>query len=183
MQIRPARREDARRIAEIHLASWQTAFRGLMPDDFLDKESIDERQAGWIKNIHDYPGNLMVAVHQEFGITDFICSGQVTEIFKIDGYQGQIFGIHVSPEAKRQGVGTRLMRSAFDRLTSLGCQNAYLWTLEDNKQARNFYEILGGTEIARHLANFGGKDLVEVAYGWERLELLRNFALEPSKPS
>lgn len=48
MQIRPARREDARRIAKIHLASWQTAFRDLMPDDCLNKQSIDDRQAGWI---------------------------------------------------------------------------------------------------------------------------------------
>ena len=33
--IRTAKPGDARAIAEIHVSTWQTAYRGLMPDDFL----------------------------------------------------------------------------------------------------------------------------------------------------
>jgi ribosomal protein S18 acetylase RimI-like enzyme len=171
LHVRPARPEDARRVAEIHLASWQTAFRGLMPDDFLDKQTVEECETGWAKTIEEVPGKLLVAVRPDSGILGFVCQGPVAGPPRVAGYQAQIFGLHVSPEAKRQGIGLQLMRAAFARLSSLRCRNAYVLTLEGNEPARRFYEKLGGREVARGLVGFGGRDLVEVAYGWERLEL------------
>jgi len=42
--IRPATPEDARAIAEVHVASWRYAYRGLLPDDVLDRLSVEERE-------------------------------------------------------------------------------------------------------------------------------------------
>ena len=142
-----------------------------MPDDFLDRQNVEERETGWAKTIKEAPGNLLVAVRPDSGILGFVCHGRVTGTPRVAGYQAQIFGLHVCPEGKRQGVGLQLMRAAFVRLSSLPCRNAYVLTLEGNEPARRFYEKLGGREVARGLVSFGGRDLVEVAYGWERLEL------------
>src|SRR5437773_2593793 len=38
--VRPAEVEDAAAIAAVHVATWRTTYRGLLPDDFLD--SLDE---------------------------------------------------------------------------------------------------------------------------------------------
>ncbi len=43
--IRPATFEDASRLAEIHIASWQAAYADLLPADFLDglSEELEKR--------------------------------------------------------------------------------------------------------------------------------------------
>ena len=39
--IRLATLEDARKIAEIQVASWQVAYRGILPDEFLDQMNVE----------------------------------------------------------------------------------------------------------------------------------------------
>src|ERR1700744_190881 len=47
LSLRPATALDADLIASIHAASWQTTYRGLPPDAFLDGEGTRERAADW----------------------------------------------------------------------------------------------------------------------------------------
>ena len=44
MKIRPALPSDARAIADLHVRSWQSTYRGIVPDAYLDALSIDERE-------------------------------------------------------------------------------------------------------------------------------------------
>ncbi len=57
-RIREAVPKDARAIAEIHVRSWQAAYRGQLTDDYLDgltvddrleqhRRSLEEPRAGW----------------------------------------------------------------------------------------------------------------------------------------
>jgi len=48
----------------------------------------------------------------------------------------------------------------------MGCHSAIIWTLEDLKASRQFYEFHGGTVVRSKLGDFGGKIIVEGAYGW-----------------
>ena len=41
--IRRAEKEDVRQIAEILVEDWQTAYRGIIDDAFLDSMSVDQR--------------------------------------------------------------------------------------------------------------------------------------------
>ena len=41
--IREATPDDARAIAEVHVASWRWAYRGDLPAEFLDGLSVDDR--------------------------------------------------------------------------------------------------------------------------------------------
>src|SRR6185436_14687493 len=41
--VRAATVDDARAIAEIHVAGWRAAYRGHMPDDFLAALSVEQR--------------------------------------------------------------------------------------------------------------------------------------------
>ena len=47
MKIRGAGTSDATRIAGIHVASWQSAYRGLVSDAILDGMSIARRTQAW----------------------------------------------------------------------------------------------------------------------------------------
>lgn len=43
MIIRQAKAEDVRQIAEILVEDWQTAYRGIMDDAFLDSMNAEQR--------------------------------------------------------------------------------------------------------------------------------------------
>lgn len=47
MKVRGASGDDAAAIAEIHVRSWQAAYRGVLPDELLDSLSVSERETSW----------------------------------------------------------------------------------------------------------------------------------------
>jgi ribosomal protein S18 acetylase RimI-like enzyme len=59
------------------------------------------------------------------------------------GRTGEIWGIYISPAYWRRGIGKRLAEEAERILKSRGYEDAVLWVLEDNQQARRFYEAMG----------------------------------------
>jgi hypothetical protein len=46
-RIREATRLDAGTIAEVHVASWRSGYRGILPDEILDSLSVEERERTW----------------------------------------------------------------------------------------------------------------------------------------
>jgi CheY-like chemotaxis protein len=51
VEVRDATSADARAIATVHVTSWRAAYRGLLPDRFLDRLSVDERAPTWRRRI------------------------------------------------------------------------------------------------------------------------------------
>ena len=45
MQIATATSEDCRAIAEVHVESWQRAYKGILPEQYLASLSVAEREA------------------------------------------------------------------------------------------------------------------------------------------
>ena len=51
--VRRAVRTDAKSIARVHIDSWQSTYRGIVPDDYLAKLSYEEREKMWDRIIAD----------------------------------------------------------------------------------------------------------------------------------
>jgi ribosomal protein S18 acetylase RimI-like enzyme len=83
--------------------------------------------------------------------------------------------LHVRPDVKRQGVGTRLMadtaRAVLGRSPSSGL---YLWVLEQNTAAQAFYQAQGGRPVERQLTGPfpGGGQAYSFRYAWPDLSRL-----------
>jgi len=45
MILRPAEPRDALEVARVHIRTWQVAYRGLVPDEYLDSLNIEDRAA------------------------------------------------------------------------------------------------------------------------------------------
>jgi hypothetical protein len=60
-----------------------------------------------------------------------------------DGHRGRIYSLAVVPEARRQGVGTALMRHAESILSTKGCPKVNLQVGDTNGAVTAFYEKLG----------------------------------------
>ncbi|WP_321913953.1 MULTISPECIES: GNAT family acetyltransferase [unclassified Paraburkholderia] len=60
-----------------------------------------------------------------------------------DGHRGWLYSVAVAPEARRHGLGTRLVRHAEDALAAMGCLKLNLQVLTDKAEVLAFYERLG----------------------------------------
>lgn len=167
--IRPAAPRDLQAIAEIHVRSWQTAFRGIMPGGLLGGMDVADRREMWRGQIRRHPESLLVAADERETLLGFCCLGPAQGDANDAPYEGRLYALHVRPDLKRRGLGTRLVGAAFGRLHDLGCRAAIIWTLEALAPSRRFYERLGGRVVKSKITDFHGTGLVEVGYGFDDL--------------
>jgi GNAT superfamily N-acetyltransferase len=148
MRLRRARPEDALRVAELHVRSWQDAYAGLLPADFLG--GLDPiRRASHYAFGADPDGALgTVVAEAEDRILGFATVGATGDPDRPGA--GEVYGLYVDPDCWRRGCGSLLMSDARARLAAHGFTEALLWVLEGNSRAEAFYAADGwardGTE-------------------------------------
>src|SRR5262245_29385455 len=122
LMIRPATSEDARAIAELHVASWRAGYKGLMPDAYLAELSVEDRVGLWETILVDGETTVLVA---EEPIAGFVA-------FNVE--KGEIGALYVDPPRFRTGIGSALLAAAHERLADR--PEVVLWVLEGNDGAR-----------------------------------------------
>lgn len=162
---------DVLPMAQVHIRSWRETYPGMLPEPMLAQMSIASEAIRWQRML-DRPrawgGAISFVADQEGSIVGYgSCSDQRSRLLHERGFTGEISELYVLRSAQRQGVGSWLMRAMAQALLDSGHQGMSLWVLEENRAARIFYEILGGTAIAEKRAG-----LSEVAYGWADLRRL-----------
>jgi len=60
-----------------------------------------------------------------------------------DGHRGWVYSVAVSPDHRREGIGTALMRRVERDLELMGCHKLNLQVRGSNVKAVTFYESLG----------------------------------------
>jgi GNAT superfamily N-acetyltransferase len=157
--IRSAAAADASAIAEVHVASWRGAYRGLIPDEVLDALSVTEsadRWRAWVdSSLAGRPTDrdpavthrlLVARLHDR--IVGWATFGAARDADP--GPRHELAGLYVHPDAWSHGVGDSLLRAVESELRALGAADAYLWVLAGNERAIGFYERHGwradGTE-------------------------------------
>lgn len=142
--IRRAQEDDARAIATVHIRSRQVAYRGLVPDDALDRQDLEERIGQWRPRLRpdDPEGGSTLVAEDDSGIRGFVRFGPARQ--PDDGADiGEVMTIYVDPVAWGTGVGHRLLSDAVTGLTDHGYGEAVLWALAENVRACRFYEAHG----------------------------------------
>jgi GNAT superfamily N-acetyltransferase len=163
-KVRPAVPGDGDRLALIHVTSWQWAYRGLLPDEFLDGLSVADRAEWWRIRLEGLrPRQVVLVVEQGGGAQGFAFVGPVAGG---EDDQGELYAIYLDPDAAGTGLGRQLIADAERQLAALGFSRAELWVLEANGRARRFYEAAGWQVAAGELRieKIGGVDANEVCY-------------------
>jgi ribosomal protein S18 acetylase RimI-like enzyme len=169
--LRAAQVDDAERIARLHTDSWRRTYRGMMTDEFLDRDALDNRRGIWRERLGMPAVNQYVCIAQEGSeMIGFICA-----FADHDPVWGSyIDNLHVAYGSHRRGAGRALIRSAADWLCSVQCdRGVYLWVMEANAAARAFYERLGARNAGTiELEDPGGGHAPNCRYIWDRVDLL-----------
>ena len=172
MTIRPAVASDAACIASLHARSWQTAYRGILRDEFLESPVIANRLQLWRERLSDSPPHNQYIILSEHGreIHGFACA-----YLDADPQWGTLLdNLHVAPGQKGRGLGAQLMAIVARKVQRDGLTPAlHLWVYEQNLSARRFYGRLGGIAADRvaEAAPDGGR-VNAVRYAWRQFELL-----------
>jgi L-amino acid N-acyltransferase YncA len=143
-RIRDGRAEDAEAIAEVHVRSWQAAYRGQVPDAHLDGMSVEDRARDWRAWLAEPEpsGAVLVAVDEEEHVIGFANVGRSRDEDATAG-TGELRAIYLLPAWLGRGVGRSLFAAACERLRDLGYERATLWVLVSNERTRRFYEVAG----------------------------------------
>ncbi|MDO8611028.1 MAG: GNAT family N-acetyltransferase [bacterium] len=141
--IRNATVEDAPQIATIHVRGWQCAYRGQIPDKYLDGLSIEKRTKTWTKQIQEKkPGEHIYIAELNKKIVGWYTAGKSRDKDAAKD-TGELQGIYIHPYHVGQGVGSKIMNHVINSLKRGGYKKATLWVLETNTIARRFYEKRG----------------------------------------
>jgi ribosomal protein S18 acetylase RimI-like enzyme len=163
--IRPIDSNDVVAVASVHAASWRSAYRGILRDEFLDGDLVADRVALWAKRLSPLP-------QENFGYLAFEAEQPIGFAFAFgvhDPHWGTLVdNLHVLPRLKGRGLGKRLLVNLCERANAAH-PNAglYLWVYERNTAARGFYETLGGEPVERAVIQApGGGEVAEWRYAW-----------------
>jgi ribosomal protein S18 acetylase RimI-like enzyme len=143
MRIREATPADARAIAEIHVRSWQAAYRGQLTDDYLDGLRVEDRLEQHRHSLEaPMPDWRTWVVEDEDVVVGFAVTGPSQDA-DADPKTGELYAIYLEPDRVGTGLGRTLFEHAVGDLRDRGFHTATLWVLETNEQARRFYDVAG----------------------------------------
>ena len=140
--IRHAIVDDADALGRLHVRAWQAAYRGVMPDEYLDGLDPSDRAVMWRGRIPrtDLTPLLVAVVDGE--PVGFATYGPEQDDNEATG-SGQLYAMNVDPDHWGGGIGRALLRSATDALVAAGYRDAVLWVVPENARARRLYEAEG----------------------------------------
>lgn len=133
--IRPARRQDARALAELEVRAWRWAH----PDPVeAQTPTVEARAARWAEQPLDGA---------------FVCEldGRVVGVVAVgtradEPAAGALLGLCVEPAAQGAGLGSTLHDHAVAQLRAAGHTAATLWVAAGDGHGRAFYEARGWSD-------------------------------------
>ena len=142
--IRQATPEDAFAIATIHVASWQHAYRGVLPADALEAMTPDDRLPMWtyILGLAESPSYVGVA-ELAGEVVGFHSVGRSDEGDPDDVQM--LYTIYLLPAVERRGIGRALLADAEQQMRLRGATTGVLRVITANEGTRRFYERCGWT--------------------------------------
>lgn len=157
--------ETAYNASCIYALSWKYAYKGIVPQKYLDDIRLDS----WVNRLNNpYYENYIM---NDNGI--YVAASSISLPRDKDMYGwGEIDSIYVHPNYYRKKYGKLLFEFVTSQLKEQAFENIYLWTLEDNKNARSFYDAMGLLPSGdKKTVNIGGKNLDEIRYVNQRCYL------------
>lgn len=147
--------EEKRGRAFVHYTSWNEAYTGLMPQEFLDGRSLEK----CVDIAFAHPENTLVAIAGN-EVAGFACYLPESRDFVSVKPSSEVMALYVLEKYQKNGIGAALLKACFERLPS---GSVLLFVFEGNLKAISFYEKAG--------FKFTGKKLRQEVPGGEIAEL------------
>jgi len=142
INIRPATVADAPDIAEIHIRSWEAAYKDIIPADYM-QEKFAIRPARWLQTLAEESDTHYV-IQAEGNAAGFLTIAPHKDDDLDDTFY-ELWGLYLHPQYFRRGLGTKAMDFAINKARELGKKTLTVWVFADNINSIKFYEKCGFT--------------------------------------
>lgn len=167
--IRKATVQDAEAVARIYVCSWQHAYRGIIPDDFLSGLTVSKRLEFWNSRLAVEPDKILV-VEIGLEVVGFADFGPSRDD-QAAPTTAELNAIYIAPGHWNSGCGNMLWDGVESILKAARFSQVTLWVLAGNQRGRRFYERHGfNADGATKLVPFSNATLAEMRY-------VKNFQL------
>jgi ribosomal protein S18 acetylase RimI-like enzyme len=162
--VRPATPDDAEVMARVHDRSYRRFYRGILPDEAMNRRSVEDRVAEWRHTIESGVGHATAAI-SDGEVVGVSFSFHDTS-YDVPTGTGHLTTLFIDPEHVRRGHGRALLNDAVGWFRAQGLTSAVLSCLEENERARRFYEAEGWTldpgALPRQIGPY--EEVLEVRY-------------------
>lgn len=137
--IRLAVPSDAPDMAEVHMRSWEVAYKGILPDAYIREKNATR---------HDLYARVITEENETSYVIQY--GGKTIGIMCVAPPQDkeltdchELHYLYLHPDYFRRGIGTQAMEFACNIARSLGKTGLVLWVLENNTNSIEFYKKCG----------------------------------------
>ncbi len=142
--IRLATLNDARKLAEVKIACWETTYRGIYPDEKLDNYDFDKNTETFKAIISREDIDLyVVEVNDE--IVGYMSCGVPVRSYA--DYEQEIGLLYVLKDYRRLGIGKTFFELASQMIKIKGYDSFFISCNKYNEPAKRFYEAMGGVIV------------------------------------
>src|SRR5258708_20939962 len=125
--IRTAHESEAAQIAKVQVETWQYAYNGHIPQNYLNNLSIKERTHKWKEILTNQISiNKTFVAEVDNKIVGFCSVGESRENGG-DNKTGELLAIYVDQNFMHKGIGSALMKESLDYLKKHGFIKSILW--------------------------------------------------------
>jgi len=138
--IRPARVQDVRQMARVHVRCWQETYRGLMPDAVLDDPGFPaarERMGTDVLTGGRYRQNRVAVAGRDGELAGIAMSGPPGDAAAA-AWMRQLSVLYVYAAGHGTGAGEALLEAVIDP-----AEPAALWVADPSPRAQAFYRKHG----------------------------------------
>jgi ribosomal protein S18 acetylase RimI-like enzyme len=140
--FRRATAEDAVQLARVHIDSWRTAYQGQVPQDLLESLDVNRRADRFRESLAAGAEESYI-IEREQEILGILTIGACRDDDGDPEHTAEVWGIYLAPQHWGKGLGRYLLEEGERILWSRGYNEATLWVLASNEQAKGFYEAMG----------------------------------------
>lgn len=181
MELKIAEYSDYQRIAQLQTHHWQTLYHGMLDEEYLQNDILEERALIWQTRLLNpsYNQHILLLEHQN-ELCGFICA------FGNHDYEkgSMIDSLYVASEYQAQGLEHQLILAMTEWLERYFADGGvYIEVVEKNAPAIAFYTQMEGKVMQhRHWKPSCGGAFPEVALTWPSPQHLRHAiaSIEPA---
>lgn len=156
---------DAQEATNVHIATWQSTYKGIVPQAYLDEmsDNYEERVEKLKKTLSETSSKLILVAEVDRRIVGILYGGQSRH--PEYPHDKEVYAIYVLDQYQGYGVGKKLIQAAMKSFVEEESKGVIIWVLEENK-SKGFYEAIGGKYLGNKIVQIAGKPLDERGYGW-----------------
>lgn len=156
--IRYYEERDIDEVAKIIVEDWKIAYKGIIDINYLKGLNYVDRA----KKIKEkYSKQKALVYTEENDVKGYCRFGENRDAEK---WYGEIYALYIKYNARNSGIGKKLIKKAMEILKDRGYKEVIIWCLKENKNARIFYEKIGGELYKERDIEIGDKKYIEVCY-------------------